>query len=39
MYEGLFEQRAMLVFVVNVDQPGFNRTRVTQYVLLVNNVV
>ena len=39
MYEGLFEQRAMLVFVVNVDQPRLNRTRVAQYVLLVNNVV
>ena len=39
MYEGLFEKRAMLVLVVNVDQPGFYRPRVTQYVLFVNNVV
>ena len=29
----------MLVLVVNVDQPGFDRVGITQCVLLVNDVV
>ena len=38
-YKSLLEKRAMLMLVVNVDQPGFDRSRITQYVLLVNDIV